>query len=180
MNKNTKEKPGGGHYLDKPGTDVQSLAQNLNRTMNNKMAINTYLSTTKPKNQARKKRRQNQGYKECFDWLPLGGGMGEEVRGLGSTNRWLQNSHGAVKYSVGKGVAKERIFMHDPCTRTMVQGWPEGVGGAGWRGKKGKDWDNCNSIIHEINLKKKSCDVLADRDLNLNSCYLLSLSFLTY
>ena len=30
------------------------------------------------------------------------GGMGEEVRGLRSTNRKLQNSHGGVKYSVRK------------------------------------------------------------------------------
>ena len=33
--------------------------------------------------------------------------MGEEVRGLKSTNKQLQNSHGDVKYSTGKGVAKE-------------------------------------------------------------------------
>ena len=37
--------------------------------------------------------------------------MGEEVRGLRSTNRWLQNSHGDVKYSIGNGVAKEFIPM---------------------------------------------------------------------
>ena len=39
------------------------------------------------------------------------GGMGEEVRGLRSTNWWLQNSHGAAKYSIGNGVAKELICM---------------------------------------------------------------------
>ena len=37
--------------------------------------------------------------------------MGEEVRGLRSTNRQLQNSHGDVKYSVGNGVAKELMCM---------------------------------------------------------------------
>ena len=35
------------------------------------------------------------------------GGMGEEMRGLKSTNEWLQNSHGDVKYSIGNGAAKE-------------------------------------------------------------------------
>ena len=39
------------------------------------------------------------------------GGMGKEVKGLRSTNRWLQNSHGDVKYSIGNGVNKVRICM---------------------------------------------------------------------
>ena len=39
------------------------------------------------------------------------GSMGEWVRGLGSTNRQLQNSHGDVKYSIGNGVGKEIICM---------------------------------------------------------------------
>ena len=38
-------------------------------------------------------------------------GMGEEVRGLRSTNRQIQNSHGDGKYSIGNGVAKELICM---------------------------------------------------------------------
>ena len=37
--------------------------------------------------------------------------MGEEVRGLRSTNRQLQNSQGDVKYGIGNGVATELIFM---------------------------------------------------------------------
>ena len=40
--------------------------------------------------------------------LPDGRGrgrMGEAVRGLRSTNGWLQNSHGDVKYSKGNGEA---------------------------------------------------------------------------
>ena len=37
--------------------------------------------------------------------------MGEEVRGLRSTNRQLQNCHGDVKNSIGNGVAKELIHM---------------------------------------------------------------------
>ena len=42
--------------------------------------------------------------------------MGEEVRGLRSTNRWLQNSHGDVKYSTGDGGGKELTYTHDPWT----------------------------------------------------------------
>ena len=37
--------------------------------------------------------------------------MHEEVRGLRSTNRELQNSHGDVKNSIGNGVAKELTPM---------------------------------------------------------------------
>ena len=37
--------------------------------------------------------------------------MGEEVRGLRSTNRKFQDSHRDVKYSTGNGVAKELICM---------------------------------------------------------------------
>ena len=46
------------------------------------------------------------------------GRMGEEVRGLRSTNRQLQNSHGDIKYCPGNGVAKELIRMthgHEQC-----------------------------------------------------------------
>ena len=60
--------------------------------MNNKMTINTYLSTTESKNKLSKQedQRQNQGYREHFDGCQMGGvcgGMGEEVSGLRSTNR---------------------------------------------------------------------------------------------
>ena len=51
-------------------------------------------------------------------------GLGEEVRGLRSTNRWLQNSQGDVKYSIGNEVANELICMthgheqwHGDCLR---------------------------------------------------------------
>ena len=53
--------------------------------MNNKMAINKYLSTIESKNQTKKKeeQRQNHGYGENFDGCQIGGWcetMGEEVR----------------------------------------------------------------------------------------------------
>ena len=37
--------------------------------------------------------------------------MGEEVRGLRSTNRQLQSSHGDVKCSIGNGETRELICM---------------------------------------------------------------------
>ena len=63
--------------------------------MNNKMAINTYHQLNlKNKLSKEKEQRQNHGNKthhgECFDGCQMGGGcvgMGEEVRGLRSTNR---------------------------------------------------------------------------------------------
>ena len=60
--------------------------------MNNKMAINTYLSTTESKKQTKqtKEQRQNHGCGQCFHGCQMGeggGGMGEEVRGLRSTSR---------------------------------------------------------------------------------------------
>ena len=73
--------------------------------MDNKMGINTNLSITESK-----KQRQNHAYREHSDGSQRGGGcggMGEEVMGLRSTNRELQNSHGDVKYNVGNGAAKE-------------------------------------------------------------------------
>ena len=36
--------------------------------------------------------------------------MGEEVRGLRSTNRQLENSHEDVKYSIGNGVAIKNLY----------------------------------------------------------------------
>ena len=55
------------------------------------MAINTYLSTNESKNKlGKQEQRQNHGYRECFDGCQMGGGcrgIGEEVRGLRSTNR---------------------------------------------------------------------------------------------
>ena len=66
--------------------------------------------------------RQNHGPREHFDGCQMGGecgGMGKEVRGLRSRNRWLQNTHGDVKYSIGNGVAKELIDM----TREHEQWW---------------------------------------------------------
>ena len=66
------------------------------------------------------------------------GKISQEVRGLRSTNRQLQNSHGDVKYSIGHGIAKELIRM----THGYEQGGGDclregGLGGEGQRGKVG-------------------------------------------
>ena len=61
--------------------------------MNNKMAINTYLSTIESKKNKlskQKEQRQNHGCGEYFDGYKMEGRcgrMGEEVRGLRNTNR---------------------------------------------------------------------------------------------
>ena len=101
--------------------------------MNNKMAINTYLSTIESKNKLSKEedQRQNHGYGECFDVCQIGegfGGMGEEISGLRSTNTYLQNSHRDVQY---RKWSSQKTYLCDPWTLTMVWGLPEGVGGAG-------------------------------------------------
>ena len=61
------------------------------KIINNKMTINTYLSTIESKNMLSKQeeQKQNYGYREGFDGCQMGGeyeGMDEEVRGLRSTN----------------------------------------------------------------------------------------------
>ena len=61
--------------------------------MNTKMAINTYEQLnlkSKLSKQSKQDRRKNHGYREHSDGYQMGGdcgGMGEEVRGLRSTNR---------------------------------------------------------------------------------------------
>ena len=59
--------------------------------MNNKMAINTYLSTIESKKLSKQEeQRQNHGYSELFVGCQMGGGCGGmdvEVRGLRNTNR---------------------------------------------------------------------------------------------
>ena len=83
--------------------------------MNNKMAIHTYLSTIESKIKlSKQEQRQNHGYGEHFDGCHMGGGcqeVDEEVRGLQSINRSLQNRYGDVKYNIGNGVAKELTCM---------------------------------------------------------------------
>ena len=59
--------------------------------MNSKMAINIYQQLNlKDKLSKQKEKKQNYGYRECFDGYQMGGGcgrMGEEMKELRSTNR---------------------------------------------------------------------------------------------
>ena len=75
--------------------------------------------------------------------------MGEEGRRLRSTNRYLQNSHGDVKYSRGNGEAKELIRMtcgHEQwCGDCLRDG-----GVLGGREQRGENWDKCNSVVNKI------------------------------
>ena len=111
--------------------------------MNNKMAkIYIYQQLNLKNKLSKQEQRQNHGYRERFDGCQMGcgcGGMGEEVRGLrstNSTNTQLQNRHGNVKYSVENGVAKELIRM--TMDMNNADSTPEALGGAGWQGGKGK------------------------------------------
>ena len=61
------------------------------------------------------------------------GEMGEEVRGLRSTNRQLQNTHRDVKY---RKWSSQRTYMHDPWTQMMMWVLPEWWGGEGRKGGK--------------------------------------------
>ena len=60
--------------------------------------------------------------------------MGEKVKGLRSTNYQSQNSHGNVKYSIGKGGAKELTCIthgHEQWCGDCLKEW----GVAGYMGK---------------------------------------------
>ena len=98
--------------------------------MNKKMAkihIDQQLNL-KNKLSKQEEQRQNHGYRKHFDGCQMGGslrGMGEEVRGLRSTNRQLQNIHCNVHHSIGNGVAKELIYMTHGHEQWSVDGLRE-------------------------------------------------------
>ena len=61
------------------------------------------------------------------------------MKGLRSTNWWLQNSHGDVKYTIENGEAKELIHMthgHEQKCGDCLSDWGV-VGGGGQREKIG-------------------------------------------
>ena len=56
-----------------------------------------------------------------------------------------------MKYSLGNRVARELIHMthgHEQWRRDCLKELGGGVLGGG--GQRGKNWDNCNSIINKI------------------------------
>lgn len=76
--------------------------------------------------------------------------LGEEVRGLRSTIRWLRHSHGDVAHGTGHGAAEELTRMtHGHSGVGMAWG-----GGCWVEGERGKNQDNCNRIINKIIIKK--------------------------
>ena len=89
-------------------------------------------------------------------WRVISGEGEGENGGKGTGNkkhkRWGQNRQGEVKNSIGNGEAKELTYMihgYELRRGTLV------AGGCTVEGNKGeKKWDNCNSIINKIYLKK--------------------------
>ena len=62
-----------------------------------------------------KQKRNTHRYREHFDDFQVGEGLGgwvKMVEGLRSTNRWLQSSHGNVKYSLGNTVSNVAITVY--------------------------------------------------------------------
>ena len=60
---------------------------------------------------------------------------------------------GEVKNSIENGIAKELTCMTHG--HELKGGNVGGRGCAGQRGVKGGKWDNCNSMINKIHLKKE-------------------------
>ena len=125
--------------------------------MNIKMATNAQLSTTESK----KHTKQTRTGTDSYIWRSFGEssvGRGKEENGgkkmqvLRSTNWQVQNRQEDVKNSVGNQEAKElicRTHGHELRGRLL-----EGMGVGGRGGKKGGNWDSCNSIINKMYLKK--------------------------
>ena len=100
-------------------TDMQvQEVQGLPSTMDAKRPIPRYIIIKRTK--VKDKERLLKAAREVS--CQMGGGrgkMGEEARGLRSTNTYVQNSHGDVKYSIGNGEAKKLIRM----THGQEQWW---------------------------------------------------------
>ena len=78
--------------------------------------------------------------------------MGEKVQGLISIDWQVHNRQGNVENSIGNGAAKEPVCVTHGHERR--EGLLEGMEDIRWRGAKGENWDNCNSIINKIYFKK--------------------------
>ena len=122
------------------------------------MTTISQLSTTEPKKQNQTKQTTRTGT-ESQKWrshggVSVGGGrMGRKCTGHKKHNCQAPNRQGEIKNSIGNGEAKELI-----CTAHghELRGECQREGDAGWRGRKGrKKWDNCNSTINKIYLKKE-------------------------
>ena len=130
--------------------------------MNTKMTTNSQLSTTEPKQQNQTKQITRTGT-ESQKWRSRGGlsegsgtgENGEKVTG-NKKHRWqVQNRQGEVKNSIGNGEVKELTCM---IHRHELRGGREGYMAEGDKGEK--KWDNYNSVINKIYLKRKGNEKL--------------------
>ena len=76
------------------------------------------------------------------------GGTSEEMRGLRSAYRYLQNSLGDVKYSIGNEEVKE--LSMNPGHEQWCGDCLRECGVLGGREQREKNRDNCNGIINTI------------------------------
>ena len=130
--------------------------------MNIKMAINSQLSTTKPKKKEKKKKlskqpeqEQNCRYGDHLEGYQLGGGRKrmrgkiQEIKGI--IGRYKMDQ-GMVMNSRGNGEAREVMCM----THALELRGGMLVGqGTGQRGQRKKASGNCNSIINKIYFLKR-------------------------
>ena len=84
--------------------------------MNNKVTINTYLSTNELKRNKineESEQKQTHRYREHFDGYQVGwiGRMGEKAEEVNKSNWLLQNSHGDMKYNIWN-IVNILITMH--------------------------------------------------------------------
>ena len=89
-----------------------------------------------------------------------GGGkerMGEKVKGLRSIIGRYKIDRGRLR--IVWEMEKPKTYIHDPWTGTKG-GIARGKGGTGGSGAKEENWDNCNSIINKICLKKLREDMI--------------------
>ena len=78
-------------------------------------------------------------------------GIREKVQGLRNTNWQVQNRQGELNNSIGNEVAKELICMthgHELSQEAGIAGRSGVV--LGGDGQRGKNWDDCKSIINNI------------------------------
>ena len=106
--------------------------------MRNKMAINTYLSTVESKKQNEQaEQKQNYRHEECFHGCQIQWG----VRRLGGNGEGIKKYELVVtEQSWGSKIqhreqSRQRTYMQDPWTWTMLWVLPEGAGEAGQKGK---------------------------------------------
>ena len=122
--------------------------------MNNKMAINTYLSTIKSKKTKTSRietiRIDTENILMVARW------------GMGGFREMDEKGEGIKKYKLvlrewpweckvhHREQRSQRPYMNDMWTWTTTWVLPEGLGGAGWGRAKKENWDNCKSINNNI------------------------------